>query len=50
MSSFEVKFKEKLYEKYSKSQKYLIPNEEYYKIFEHLKMVTEVSSTKSHHQ
>ena len=45
-SSFEVEFKEKLYEKYSKSQKYLIPKEEYYKILEDLQTTTEFSSTK----
>ena len=49
-SSFEVKFKENLYEKYSKSQTYLIPKEEYYKILEKLKTAIEVSSMKSHHQ
>ena len=49
-SSFEVEFKEKLYEKYSKSHKYLIPKEEYYKILENLKTATKVSSMKSHHQ
>ena len=48
MSSCEVEFK-KLYEKYSKSKKYLIPKEEYNKIFENLKTATEVSSMKSHH-
>ena len=37
MSSFEVEFKEKLYKKYSKCQKYHIPKEEYYKILEDLK-------------
>ena len=47
---FKVEFKEKLYEKYSKSKKYLIPKEEYYKILENLKTATEVSSMKSHHQ
>ena len=36
MSSFEVEFKEKLYEKV-KSQTYLIPREQYYKILEDLK-------------
>ena len=49
MASFEAEFKEKLYEKYSRSQKYLIPKEEYCKILEDLKTATEVSSTKSRH-
>ena len=49
-SSFEVEFKEKLYEKYFQSQKYLIQKEEYYKILENLKTATEVSDIKSHHQ
>ena len=39
-SIFEVEFKKKIYEKYSKSQKCLIPKEEYYKILENLKTVT----------
>ena len=48
--SFELEFKGKSYEKYSQCQKYLIPKEVYYKTIEDLKTVTEVSTSKSHHQ
>ena len=49
MASFEAEFKDKLYEKYSRGQKYLIPKEEHYNILEVLNTATEVSSTKSRH-
>ena len=49
-SSFEVELMEKLNEKYSKSQKYLIIKEEYYKRLESRKTATKVLSMKSHHQ
>ena len=48
--SFELEFKGKLYGKNSQCQKYLIPKEVYYKTIEDLKAVTEVSTSKSHHQ
>ena len=47
---FETEFKEKLFEKYSQCQKYLIPKEVYYKTIEELKTVSKVSTTKSRHQ
>ena len=49
-SSFETEFKKKLFDKYAHCQKYLIPKVDYYKSFDDLKAVAEVSTTKSRHQ
>ena len=49
-SNIEAKFKEKLFEKYSKCQKWLIPKDIYYDIIDKLKRVAGNTSTKSRHQ
>ena len=48
-STLETKFREKLFEKYSQCQKYLIPKEVYSQTIEDLKNAAEVPKTKSHH-
>ena len=48
--TFEMEFREKLYEKYLECQKYFIPKEVYYKTIEDLKTVAKVSTKKSRHQ
>ena len=48
--SFEMEFRDKLYEKYSESQKYLIPKEVYNMTIEDLKTASKVSTKKSRHQ
>ena len=48
-STFETKFREKIFEKYSQCQKYLIPKEVYSQTIEDLKNEAEVPKTKSHH-
>ena len=48
--NFETENRDKLFEKYSQCQKYLIPKEEYCKIIKGLKTVAEIATTKLHHQ
>ena len=49
-ATLEDEFKAKLFEKYAKCQKYLIPKVEYYRIIESLKMTNQQSSSKTRHE